>query len=405
MQRQATEVCTLALYPEEGEQEAAIVLSAGAGIRGLSLIYPEQSLDVSTLKKYPWTIRGNGAGCWTVDLVLLNSYNGIDMASAQCDNAVLRGIWSSTFYDMIKVGGGSDGVVMEHVAGSYGPWLESGRARARGITDEQKQVTSQWFKDSARYFVFEDCSNVKTWGLAGFHSAIQVVFDKGAKNGLGCTNSEFWHNMYDVPQTTSIDAKYGHNISFFVPFMTNHSGQNYARFADSFKGPINLYGPTIQSSCYEHSWKGSKKQFEIFNEITFVTGKKTIASNNTSQAENVVDRDEYSYWEGNKGDWIQIDLGADYCVTHVVLISAWLNGDKEPFLSSGKVFLSTDGKKFDKGRRFDTSKSLKQRGLFIKELKNQAKVRYVRIQVDGNTKGTPRIRLAEVRVYPELPQE
>jgi len=402
MVRQQGEVCTLALYPQKGEKRAAINLSAHSGIRGLSLVYPEQSFDVSALVEYPWTIQGNGAGCWAVDLMLLNLYKGIDLALVRCDNAVLRGIWGSVFRDMFRVGGGSEGVVMEHLAGSYGPWKECIRTKKK-MTKEQKEAVVNWFADKARHFIFYDCSAVKAWGLVGFACSVQMVFNKGRTNGKGCQGAEFWHCMYDVAIDTTFDAKYGANIDNFAPFLTNHHGQNYAVLKDTFKGPINFYAPTVQHTCYQHAWKGSKKRFNVFNETTLVTGKKTNASSNKSKAKNVVDRDEYTYWEGDKGDWVEVDLGSEVPVVCITLISAWLNGEKEPFIVDGRILVSRDGENYETARAFKTATKKKKTGLLNVVLKEPVTTRYVRVRLDANTEGSSKIRLAELRVYATLP--
>jgi hypothetical protein len=58
-----------------------IKLGANSGIRGLMVYYPEQVLKTKKFIPYPWTVQGQGAGVWARDVVLINSYQGIDFGT------------------------------------------------------------------------------------------------------------------------------------------------------------------------------------------------------------------------------------------------------------------------------------------------------------------------------------
>lgn len=71
------------LLPVEGKNNADgtpfISLETGAGVRGFTVWYPEQSSDY--FFPYPWTIQTLGENCWIKDITLGNSYQGVDLAS------------------------------------------------------------------------------------------------------------------------------------------------------------------------------------------------------------------------------------------------------------------------------------------------------------------------------------
>ncbi len=71
------------LYAYEGKNEASgvpfISLESGAGIRGLTIWYPEQ--NTSEFVPYPWTIQSLGENCWIKDVTLGNPYQGVDFGS------------------------------------------------------------------------------------------------------------------------------------------------------------------------------------------------------------------------------------------------------------------------------------------------------------------------------------
>jgi hypothetical protein len=72
---------TVLLAYEKNSTEPFIALSAGSGIRGLTIWYPEQTMAV-----YPWTIQGRGADCWIKDVVTANSWQAVDMATYPTPN-------------------------------------------------------------------------------------------------------------------------------------------------------------------------------------------------------------------------------------------------------------------------------------------------------------------------------
>jgi hypothetical protein len=64
-----------------GNEEGAplISLNQSSCVRGITIFYPEQSID--NVKPYPWTIRGKGMHCGVVDVTLVNPYKGIDFGT------------------------------------------------------------------------------------------------------------------------------------------------------------------------------------------------------------------------------------------------------------------------------------------------------------------------------------
>ena len=56
-----------------------ISLESGAGVRGLTIWYPEQ--NTSEFVPYPWTIQSLGENCWIKDVTLGNPYQGVDFGS------------------------------------------------------------------------------------------------------------------------------------------------------------------------------------------------------------------------------------------------------------------------------------------------------------------------------------
>jgi hypothetical protein len=64
-------------YPDRGNEagKALVTLTQSSAIKGVTILYPEQSLD--DIEPYPWTIKGTGMHNVVENVTLANSYNGI----------------------------------------------------------------------------------------------------------------------------------------------------------------------------------------------------------------------------------------------------------------------------------------------------------------------------------------
>ncbi|MFD0711488.1 glycosyl hydrolase family 28-related protein [Paenibacillus sp. GCM10027626] len=118
------------LYAYEGrgtktsETDQAFITLNGdhAGVRGLSVHYPEQATDeAANIVSYPWTIRGNGSGVYVYDMVLVNPYKGIDFATHRTDGHLISHVGGTMLKEGIRVGNSTDGQV-EHVLFNITYW-------------------------------------------------------------------------------------------------------------------------------------------------------------------------------------------------------------------------------------------------------------------------------------------
>ncbi|MCQ2425327.1 MAG: hypothetical protein MJ070_04220 [Lachnospiraceae bacterium] len=87
--------------------EALFTLYDGAGLRGLAVIYTDQS-DTTDLHSHSFTVRGDGKGIYLVDVSLPTSWNGVDFATNRCDEHYIEYLWMCPLNTGIQVGGGSE---------------------------------------------------------------------------------------------------------------------------------------------------------------------------------------------------------------------------------------------------------------------------------------------------------
>ncbi|MCC3371875.1 glycosyl hydrolase family 28-related protein [Cohnella sp. REN36] len=110
------------LYAYEGRGTAnpdaatpfILLNGANAGVRGLSVHYPEQATDsTSNIAAYPWTIRGDGSGVYVMDVSFVNAYKGIDFATNATNGHYINHVGGTVLKDGIRVGNSTEGWV-EH---------------------------------------------------------------------------------------------------------------------------------------------------------------------------------------------------------------------------------------------------------------------------------------------------
>ena len=76
--------------------EPFIKLNANAGLKGVTVMYPEQ--DAETPVPYPWCIRGEGDNVTVTDVLLVNPWNGVDFGTFPCGRHLVRGLYGQPLH-------------------------------------------------------------------------------------------------------------------------------------------------------------------------------------------------------------------------------------------------------------------------------------------------------------------
>ena len=96
---------------DDPDGEPLFSLKAGAGLRGLGFLYPEQH-DTKNLHPYSYTVRGEGEGVYLVDVAMTSEWNGVDFATCRCDRHYIEYLWGCFGNNAVKIGSGSEGGVI-----------------------------------------------------------------------------------------------------------------------------------------------------------------------------------------------------------------------------------------------------------------------------------------------------
>ena len=89
------------------EGTALVTLNGShSGISGLRFFYPENN-PAEGIKPYPFTIRGKGDHQYIVNIGMIGVFNGIDLASNQCTNHIVRKVIGTIYHNGIVIGSGN----------------------------------------------------------------------------------------------------------------------------------------------------------------------------------------------------------------------------------------------------------------------------------------------------------
>ena len=351
--RESVECCTLYAYCGQGSAHpttdtALVTLAGNSGVRGFSIAYPQQSYEVSHLVNYPYAIRGAGSHVWVVDMMIVNACYGIDLAAAQCDNHLVRGLWGTAYYNGLAVGGGSANGVLEHICFSFGPVESWPMAQS-----QYNPALQSFWETNCTAYQFGRAVGEKAWGLDSFDPNLHFEF---TTTGGGMQHAQFWQTMHDVGHRANILCEGGADIKFFGYFGTG-SGRgvnNWLEVTSSFGGPITFYGKAIQQPFINHPYDFTNAQVTFHNEVSLTEGKAVSASAG-SNSSNVVDRNPGTLWIAPSGSTVAVDLGAVYMINRFAIENAGLYLPENLNTIMAQLNVSVDGVSFVKAGQCDNS--------------------------------------------------
>jgi hypothetical protein len=404
------ELCTLLVdwIPAASEDvftaPAAVTLCKNAGVRGLTIghtINIWETDEEGALKITPtsYTLRASSTGTYIQDVILANSYLGIDLASSRCDNFQIKDLWATALREGIRIGGGTQGGSLEIVTVDVGPWTSWTRKPADAVTT----VYNEWIHDHLDLFVFENCSNIRTFSLAGWYPKRHVVFRNSG--GGKPENIVLQASLFDVAKNESIRIEDADNIDFIGLFATGGGNNDNWIAADAgFSGRVAVYGSLIQPRFVTGATGGISPQFSWTLEHSLTTGRTgTDGSEPVAEhpAAHALDGDVFTWWQfadpPEQGDAeLTVDLGAVQNLDRWRVVGHGVMDQAETNPSAATLLVSSDGLSFVSVDSFEGN----SRAIVERPLPDNTSGRFVRLRVDKGTApqedGRVRIHLFDV---------
>jgi len=261
------ETCVLLAFegrnsPRAREDTAFITLHPDSGVRGFSVVYPEQSYGRAAVP-YPFTIRGKGENVWIVDTDLENAYLGIDLATYRCDHHLVSDFSATVFKEGIEAGGGSRGGQIQRTLISRGHWNGSSRQNAPHIFGSEGY--REQIRENAVAYVFGRSQNESTFGITSFQQFLHILV-RG-----NCRNACFWLPAGDESQYRNVRVDDGGTITLIGAFASILQVP-WLETGPDFRGIIRVLGSLLVGHDGNAPVSGGGS-IEIFSEESLTTGR------------------------------------------------------------------------------------------------------------------------------------
>ena len=245
-----------ALYGDNAvrvEQEPALIsLEANSSMRGVMVLYPNQSeflpsYEKAPTKKYPWTIRALGENINIQYVTIKRAWNAIDLASHDCSGFVLKDFWMSPLNYGVRLGGGTDGGTIMRVLQTMGAWHYP-KLNTPNISDWKPEMAGEWiwssakqaFRKTAKGFTFGDVKNVQAYGAITFMFHRHMMFVE--ENGKQPENLQFFFCPSENTGNISLYFDRGNDLKFFGIAIAPSKNVYFLETTDRFDGDIDMYG-------------------------------------------------------------------------------------------------------------------------------------------------------------------
>ena len=199
------------LYAFEGKGDEFatpfISLESGAGLRGLTVWYPEQTTQ--QMYSYPWTIQTRGADCWIKDVALGNPYKGADLASYNSRNHYVSYLCGSPLKTGIFISNNSGDGWIENMQFNPHYWLRNpGYPQPDAPVFETLMSYQQQNMDA---FKFGYCEN--EYNLGNFvYAALRGMYF--VDDGGGCSGDVFLPGLDATSSAIVIESTGDRGLNF-----------------------------------------------------------------------------------------------------------------------------------------------------------------------------------------------
>ncbi|MDX3853851.1 discoidin domain-containing protein [Streptomyces sp. AK02-01A] len=181
--------------PRPDTATALITLDGeNAGVRGLRVLYPENNPAADEARgpvPYPYAVRGDGTGTYTIDIGLPNAWNGVDMATHRNDRFVVRKLSGAVFNRAISVGRSDRGRI-EGVLNNGNAVSRVGYALPGWVQESDifPQVIDDPMREQARIVTVDGASRLTVFNAFayGFHHGLVVTSGDVRAFNLGTDN-------------------------------------------------------------------------------------------------------------------------------------------------------------------------------------------------------------------------
>jgi hypothetical protein len=197
-----------------------LTLRDGAELRAVTVFYPEQRQENPPLP-YPWAVRAAGIGCALTDVLLVNPYQGVDLASHPSGRHSIHGLYGQPLYRGLAIDRSLDVGRIENV--HFWPFWDEWRSPLKTFMAEHAVA---FLVGRADWEYFSNCFCI------GYRIGFHFV-----ETADGCANALLTQCGSDIgPTAVRVDQCQDHSGLSFV------NGQFMATIevGEANRGPLKL---------------------------------------------------------------------------------------------------------------------------------------------------------------------
>jgi hypothetical protein len=177
----------LEVYGGRGTEDGAFInLTHSSGVKGVTILHPEQTLD--NIQPYPWTVHGQGMHNTIEDVTLVNSYNGIQIGPQHNELHLIRNVFGCVLRRGIKISRCTDIGRIENVHFNPHYWPRSGHD---GVPKDAKPnpdiAVAIKMQESLEAFIFERTDWQYVHNTFVFAARIGYLFTGGERPIDACS--------------------------------------------------------------------------------------------------------------------------------------------------------------------------------------------------------------------------
>lgn len=260
-----------------------ITLETNATLKGLSIMYPEQTpLDI---RPYPWTVRVSGNRVNIIDVTLANSYNGIDCGTTSHHSHHLRNVSMTALRRGVYIDRCSDIGRIENVHIHAVNWWNVGEPYR--LTPEEIKAIDVFTKSNLEGFIIGRCDweymidCFVIWMKTGFHFVPTQMRDGEHGKGVEQPNILITQSGSDMsPLSVVIERVQDHagiafeNCQFMNGFEIREGNTGPIKLTNcgfwgetntgQLKGSIIINrgtGPIMMTSCHFSTWEDPNRKW------------------------------------------------------------------------------------------------------------------------------------------------
>ena len=224
---------------------AFISLAANAGVRGITIRYPNQGFGSKgyPVAAFPYTMRSLGSGTWILDMNVLNGYQIADLSTHRSDGFIVNNLWATAFAKGISAGGNSQHGWLQRIVISYGDLYQS-RYRNSPHSYGVDAIRIYTAKHAIAYYL-GDIDHLESLGAASFTVQHNLVAYRTSAHAPGLTNATLFASSSDSASLSGFVLSAGNHISFVGLLSVSPYDPDGLFTVPAFKGAATVYDATL----------------------------------------------------------------------------------------------------------------------------------------------------------------